>query len=272
MSPQKRSTIRELLAEHGLHPDASLGQHFLADPNIVRKIVATAAVGSGQGVIEIGAGTGTLTAALADTGADVIAYEVDERLRPVLQSTLGPRRNVEVRYRDAVDEDWALVTAEGRWTVVANLPYHVGTPIVLDMLRHAPHIVRLVVMVQREVADRLRAGPGSRTYGLPSVIAGIHAEVTVAFGVPPQVFVPAPAVESSVVVLQRREAPAEAERAIELAAAAFGQRRKMLRKSMTTAVPDATELLLLAGLEPTARAEDLAPEDYLRLAATEQAT
>jgi len=154
----------------------------------------------------------------------------------------------------------------GPWKVVANLPYQVGTQLVLDWLRLVPAITDMTVMVQLEVAQRMAAPPGSRAYGLPSVVAGLHADLKVAFRVPPHVFYPPPQVESAVVRVVRKAAPPGAARAIELAAAGFGQRRKMLRGSLSVIVPNAEEFLRSAGIDPTKRAEDLSPDDFLLLA------
>lgn len=263
--PLGRAATTRLLAAHGVRPRKELGQHFLADPNLVRKIVVAAEVWPGDRVLEIGAGAGTLTRALAATGATVVAYEVDPRLRPVLEEALQGVAGVEVRYADAATLDPAELAGE-EWVVVANLPYHVGTPLLLRLLREAPSISRFVVMLQREAVERLAAAPGSRTYGLPSVVVQLHGRVKVAFGVPPWVFIPPPKVESAVAVIHRRPAHPLSEQAIALAAAAFGQRRKMLRRSLAPVLPDPVAALSAAGLSPTRRAEDLSPEDYLRLA------
>lgn len=265
MKAQTRSEIAALLEEHGLAPIHRLGQHFLADANITRKIVGLADVGPGDQVLEVGAGTGTLTRALAATAAKVVAYEVDEGLRPVLD-TVTEGLGVEVRIADATKVDLAAELAGGRWVMVANLPYNVGTPMVMDALRQVKTIERFVIMVQREVAERLAARPGDEQYGLPSVVAGVHSDASVAFKVPAQVFYPPPRVDSAVAVLDRKAAPESAERAIELARAAFGQRRKMLRKSLVAVLDDPVAALSAAGIEETARAEELSPEDYLTLA------
>lgn len=265
--PQTRSQITDLLDRHALRPRKAYGQHFLADPNLVAKIVRLAGVGPGDRVVEIGAGTGTLTRALAATGARVVAFEIDRRLEPVLAETLAGVAGVEVRFEDALDADLAGRLDGGPWTLVANLPYNVGTTLVLDLLTGVPAITRFVVMVQREVADRLAAAPGSRRYGLPSVVAGLYGRVTFGFAVPPQVFVPAPDVASAVVAIERRRVVDPlAGRARDLAAAAFSGRRKMLRRSLAGTLADPGAVLAAAGIDPTARAEALAPEDYLRLA------
>jgi len=262
---QSRVEIVALLDRHGLRPRKRLGQHFLADPNIVERIVRLAELSPGDRVLEVGAGTGTLTRALAATGATVVAYEVDAGLRPVLEETLSDC-DVDLRFEDVTRVDLPVDPTEGPWTLVANLPYNVGTSLVLDLLRSAPPIERFVVMVQSEVGDRLAATPGSKTYGLPSVVAQLHADVKAGFRVPPQVFFPAPDVDSLVVVLERRQAAPRTEAAIEMAAAAFNQRRKMLRRSLVPVLVDPEAVLEAAGIDPTSRAEELAPGDYLRLA------
>lgn len=267
IEPQGRSAIKALLAAHDLHPRRRLGQHFLADPNIVRKIVELIDRPSGTPVLEIGAGTGTLTRALAGAGYRVVAYEIDRRLEPILAEQLEGIGDVDLRIADASSVDFEAELSGPGWVLAANLPYHVGTPLVLDLLRTAMRIERFVVMVQREVADRLVATPGSRRYGLPSVIAQLYGTPERAFTIGPQVFVPPPAVESAVVTIDRRPAAADAARAVDLAEAAFGQRRKTLRRSLESAGLDAARILAAAGIPAGERPEHLTPEDFLRLAA-----
>jgi 16S rRNA (adenine1518-N6/adenine1519-N6)-dimethyltransferase len=173
---------------------------------------------------------------------------------------------VNLMFLDAAAVDYRELLGEGPWKVVANLPYQVGTQLVLDWLRMVPAITEMTVMVQLEVAQRMTAQRGSAAYGLPSVVAGLHAELKLLFRVPPHVFYPPPNVESAIIRVIRKEAPGRAETAIELAAAGFGQRRKMLRRSLALIFADAEEALRSAGIDPTKRAEDLSPEDYLRLA------
>lgn len=266
MTAQTRSEIAALLDRHGLAPIHRLGQHFLADANITRKIAAVAELGPGSKVVEVGAGTGTLTRALADTGASVVAYEVDSGLRPLLEEVTAGL-NVELRFADVMEVDFAAALNGTGWMMVANLPYNVGTPVLLEALQNAPGIERFVVMVQNEVARRLAASVGSDDYGLPSVVVGIHGVARLAFTVPPQVFYPPPRVESAVVVIERGETPTHASRAVELARAGFGQRRKMLRGSLSGVLTAPEATLEKAGISPTSRAEDLTAEDYLRLAA-----
>lgn len=262
---QTRTQIAELLQRHGVAPIQRLGQHFLADANITRKIVDVADVNADSKVVEIGAGTGTLTRALAATGARVVAYEIDKGLRPVL-AEVTQDLGVELRFQDVTDVDFGAALDGGGWTMVANLPYNVGTPMLLDALQHAPNIDGFTVMVQREVAERLTAAVSDDLYGLPSVIAGIYADARIVFTVPPQVFYPPPRVESAVVVLKRKDAPDLSTRAIELARAGFGQRRKMLRGSLSDVLEAPAMTLERAGFSPKARAEDLDPEEWLRLA------
>lgn len=265
MTAQNRTQIADLLERHGLAPIHRLGQHFLADANITRKIVDLADVVRGSKVVEIGAGTGTLTRALAGAGGHVVAYEVDEGLRPVLEEVTHGL-DIELRFADVVEVDFSVALEGGGWAMVSNLPYNVGTPVVLETIRSAPNVERFVVMVQNEVARRFAATVGSEDYGLPSVVAGIYTDAEVAFTVPPQVFYPPPRVESAVVVMVRKAAPEQAERAVELARAGFGQRRKMLRRSLASVLDEAVTVLEEAGIDPTSRAEDLSPEEYLRLA------
>ena len=268
-----RRQVRELLAEHGLSPSRALGQNFVADPNTVRRIANLAGVGQGDRVVEIGAGLGSLTVALAETGADVTAVELDRHLLPVLRSVVEPL-GVRVVEGDAMSLDWGRVlggeaagAGQDPWSLVANLPYNVATPLVLDLLAHVPEIDRMLVLVQREVAERLAARPGSKAYGIPSVKVAYWADAEVVGRVPPTVFVPQPRVESALVRLRRLAHPpvdADPERLFRLVEAGFGQRRKMLRRSLASLVePSAFER---AGVRPEARAEELGLHDWARLA------
>jgi 16S rRNA (adenine1518-N6/adenine1519-N6)-dimethyltransferase len=268
--PQGRTEIRDLLDAVGHRPNKSLGQNFITDPNIVDKIVSLARIDADTSVVEIGAGTGTLTGALARSAGRVVAYEIDRHLEPILLETVGRRQNVEVRIADATGVRLEDALPAGSWTLVANLPYNVGTGIVLDALTDSPRVTSFVVMVQREVADRMLAPPGSKTYGVPSVVVGLHARGSRAFTVPPQVFEPRPRVESAVVLLERVDPDPSTERAIALAGAAFGQRRKMLRRSLTSALADPAATLAAAGIDPTLRAEDLSPNDFIAIARAEE--
>jgi len=255
---QSRGSITRLLEEYDVAPRKRLGQHFLADPNIIRKLVSTARIEEGDQVLEVGAGTGALTLALADAGARVLSYEIDTGLRPLLEDVIGDRPNVELRFEDAVE---ALPSAlgPGPWKMVANLPYNVGTRLLLSLLREGGQIQEFTVMVQQEVADRLVATQGSSDYGLPSVVVGLTAVAKRAFTVPPQVFVPAPSVSSAVVVARRRPAPDHLAGILDLAAKAFAHRRKMLRSSTDPGI------LERAGIDPRSRPEDLSPGQFVAL-------
>ena len=268
--PLGRAATIRLLDRHGIRLRRALGQHFLVDPNLVRKIVREAGVEPGDRVLEIGTGAGTLTRGLAAAGAAVVTYEIDDRLRPVLDEVLAGVAGVEVRFADAAALP-ARDLAGAATTVVANLPYNVGTPLLLDLLREAPGVEHFVVMLQREAVERLAAAPGSRVYGLPSVVAQLYGEVRVAFRVPAKVFFPEPPVESAVAVIRRTAADPLAAAAVRLAAAGFGQRRKMLRRSLRAALDDPGAVLAAAGIDPTRRAEDLAPEEYLTIAGVSHA-
>jgi 16S rRNA (adenine1518-N6/adenine1519-N6)-dimethyltransferase len=262
------TAIRALLASHGLQPSRALGQNFVADANTVRRIARLAGVGPGDQVVEVGAGLGSLTLALLETGAAVTAVEVDVHLLPILREVVEPAGAAVVE-GDAMALDWTgLLADHERWVLVANLPYNIATPLLLDLLEQAPAIQRMLVMVQREVGERLAAGPGTKAYGIPSVRRAWWADATVVGKVSPTVFVPPPRVESALVDVRRHPPPGgdeERRRVFGLVEAGFGQRRKMLRRSLAdhATVDD----LLAAGLRPESRAEELELADWQRLAA-----
>jgi 16S rRNA (adenine1518-N6/adenine1519-N6)-dimethyltransferase len=264
-----RREAAELLERHGIRPSRALGQNFVVDPNTVRRIARVANVGAGDHVVEIGAGLGSLTLALAETGADVTAVELDRRLLPVLAEVLArASRPVRVVEGDAATLDWdELLTSAERWKLVANLPYNVATPLVLDLLTQVPAIESMLVMVQREVGERLAAAPGTAAYGIPSVVVAYWATGEVVGRVPASVFLPRPRVESVLVRIERRDRPAvdvDPDRLFPVVRAGFGQRRKMLRRALAGVVTD--EGFAAAGVAPTARAEDLDIESWGRLA------
>ncbi len=264
--------VRRLLEQHGLRPSRALGQHFVADPNTVRRIARLAEVGSASRVVEIGAGLGSLTVALAEAGGEVVAVELDRRLVPMLRSVVGLFPNVRVVRDDGLRLDWErLLGRSGPWALVANLPYNVATPIVVRALEEAPQVRSMLVMVQREVGERLAAAPGGRTYGGVSVKVSYWARASVLGTVPPTVFFPRPSVESALLRIDRRTVPAVSpelvsyERLCSVVHAGFAQRRKMLRRSLAGLVaPDA---FAAAGVEPTARAEELDVVQWGALAA-----
>jgi 16S rRNA (adenine1518-N6/adenine1519-N6)-dimethyltransferase len=261
------SEIRALLDEHRLRPSKALGQHFLADNNMAAHIVRLAGVRPGDHVVEVGPGLGSLTLALCDAGAHVRAVEIDGRLAKVLAEVVRGKP-VDVVVADALSVDWPeLLRDHDRWIMVSNLPYNVATPVVVRALEEAPSIVRFLVMVQREVGDRLAAGPGSKVYGAVSVKVAYYADAEVVGTVPPDVFVPKPNVDSALVRLVRRPSPvavADPERMFSLVRAGFATRRKTLRRALAAEVDDAT--FAAAGIDPTARAETLSLAQWAALA------
>jgi 16S rRNA (adenine1518-N6/adenine1519-N6)-dimethyltransferase len=274
-----RRDVQQLLDQHGLHPSRALGQNFVADPNTVRRIARLAGVGSGDQVVEIGAGLGALTLALAETGASVTAIEIDRYLAPVLRSEVEPK-GVRVIEGDALQLDWDSVLGTwddpppGPWVLVANLPYNIATPLVADLLDGVPAIGRMLIMVQREVGERLAAGPGDAAYGAVSVKVAYWATARVVGRVPASVFVPRPNVESVLVSVERRPVPAvdpevaPATAIFPLVRAGFAQRRKMLRRSLEGLVTP--EVFDRAGVDPSARPEDLDVIAWGRLAGSQR--
>ena len=263
-----RTALAALLEQHGLGPSRALGQNFVVDPNTVRRIARLAGVGPGSNVVEIGAGLGSLTLALAETGASVTAVELDRHLLPVLREVVADRP-VAVVEGDALRLDWDdVLGGHERWTLVANLPYNVATPLVLDLLAGVPAIERMLVMVQKEVGERLAAAPGTPAYGIPSVKVALRATAKGVGRVGPDVFLPRPRVDSALVEVVRLPEPAtdaDPDLLVALVEAAFNQRRKMLRRSLAGVVDDA--VFESAGIDPTERPERLGIEAWGRLAA-----
>lgn len=261
-----RTRIHELLEAGGLAPRRDLGQNFVADPNTVRRIASLAGVGPGDHVVEIGAGLGSLTLALAETGAAVTAVEVDRGIVPVLRDVTAGVTGVEVVEADATSTDWdTILGTSPSWTLVANLPYNVGTPLVCDLLDDVPAITSMLVMVQKEVAERFAAAPGSKQYGAVSVKVAYWAKARVVATIPASVFVPRPNIESALVRIDRRDPPDVAPGPLfELVRRAFGQRRKMLRRSLHGTVTP--EQFAAARIAPEARPEQLGLDDWCRLA------
>jgi 16S rRNA (adenine1518-N6/adenine1519-N6)-dimethyltransferase len=264
--------LRALADRHGIRPKRSLGQHFLIDPNLARAIASDAGVGPGDRVVEIGAGLGSLTRALAEAGAEVLAVEVDPSLLPALQESVAGLDRVRVLHADATDPEWQDELGGDGWVLAANLPYNVATHVVLETLRDVPEVGRLVVMVQREVGERLVAGPCEAAYGIPSLRVAYRAEGALVRRVPPSVFWPRPRVESVVVRLSRREAApvgVDEDRLWMVVDAGFAERRKTMRNAVRRLGVDGREadrLLSAAGIDPAARAETLSLEDFARVA------
>jgi 16S rRNA (adenine1518-N6/adenine1519-N6)-dimethyltransferase len=245
-----------------------LGQNFLADPNLLEAIVRDAALAPDDVVLEVGAGEGVLTGRLAAAAAHVHAVEVDRRLAGAL-AEVEALPGVTLHWGDALRIDLGELTPAPT-SVVANLPYSVATPVIVRTLVELPSVRAWTVMVQREIADRLRAAPGSRAYGSASVIVQAAAEVSLARPVDPAVFRPRPRVESAILRIERR-GPAPPPAARRLVREAFAHRRKSLARSLELAGPGRIGAVRAAlrelGLPEDARAESLSPEDFLALAA-----
>lgn len=264
--------IRELAAKLGLKPTKKLGQNFVIDQNTVEKIVRTSNVSKDSIVLEVGPGLGSLTLALMATGAKVIAVEIDERLAQLLPNTAKAKGFGEsqliVINKDALEISKSDVNNPD--VLVANLPYNVSVPVIIHILETFPSIRNYLVMVQSEVADRLAASPGSRTYGSPSVKLQWYAEVSKAGSISRNVFWPVPNVDSDLVQLHRRNNVDESIRKELFAVvdAAFSQRRKMLRSalsSMCGGSEKASEILESVQIDPRLRGEALNVSDYVRL-------
>jgi 16S rRNA (adenine1518-N6/adenine1519-N6)-dimethyltransferase len=265
--------LRDVIGRHELRPKKSLGQNFLLDLNLTSRIARTAEPIAGATIVEIGPGPGGLTRALlALDAARVIAVERDERAIGALQeiSARYPGR-LDIVTADALRFDARMVLDGARAKIVANLPYNIATALLVDWLTvepWPPWYDEMVLMFQREVAERIVASPGSKTYGRLSVLAGWRTQAKIMFDVAPSAFVPPPKVTSSVVRFVPRTAPlacasGELQRVTE---ASFGQRRKMLRQSLKSLGVDAGALLTTAGIEPTARAEDIPVDGFVALA------
>jgi 16S rRNA (adenine1518-N6/adenine1519-N6)-dimethyltransferase len=276
--------IRALADRLGVRPTKTLGQNFVIDANTVRRIARLAGVGPGDVVAEIGPGLGSLTLALLETGAHVVAVEIDPVLAGVLAGTVldrapGVADRLRVITADALTLSAAQLTGTGKppTALVANLPYNVAVPVLLTLLERVDGLRTGLVMVQAEVADRLAAGPGEPAYGVPSVKAAWYAEVRRAGSVPRQVFWPVPKVESGLVAFTRREPPVTTAGRAEVFAcvdAAFAQRRKTLRAALTgwAGSPGAAEAVLrAAGVDPSARGERLGVEEFAAIAAARPA-
>ena len=266
--------LREVIRKAGLTAKKSLGQNFLLDLNLTRRIARAAGPLEGVTVVEVGPGPGGLTRALLMEGArKVIAIERDERCLGALEEIAAayPGR-LDVVSGDAREIDYARLPLTQPARLVANLPYSVGTPLLIGWLKTEPWppwFDRLVLMFQREVADRVVAAPGSKDYGRLAVLAQWRTKPRILFSLPPDAFTPKPKVASAVVefvAVQRPEPDCDLRQLERVTAAAFGQRRKMLRSSLRQLTPDAESLLEGLALDPKARAEDLQIADFCHIA------
>lgn len=264
----KRVT-RYILQRFGIHMSKRLGQNFLIDANIVQGIVDAANVQENDRVLEIGPGIGTLTQALAETGAEVTCVELDKRLPEVLAHTLDAYDNVRVIQGDILKVNIPEIMGDKPFKVVANLPYYITTPIIMALLeKHLP-ITDIVVMVQKEVAERMAAQPGGKTYGALSVAVQYYTVPEIALYVPPRSFMPPPEVDSVVVNCKVRQTPAveliDEKMFFRVVKAAFGQRRKTLNNALKSMGVDKNiiaDVLDKAGIEATRRGETLTMEEF----------
>ena len=232
-----RTDLVAILEAHGLKPSRALGQNFVVDPNTVRRIARLAEVGPGDLVLEIGAGLGSLTLALVETGAEVQAMEVDRYLLAPLRSVVEPH-GVTVHHADALNANYNEILGGREAAIIANLPYNVATPLVLHLLESQPLIKRMLVMVQKEVGERFAAQAGDEAYGAASLRVQYFADAKVVGKIGPSVFYPKPNVDSALVSIVRRDSvridPNEVSEAdlFEVIRMSFAQRRKMLRRSL----------------------------------------
>jgi 16S rRNA (adenine1518-N6/adenine1519-N6)-dimethyltransferase len=267
--------VRRLAGELGLRPTKKWGQNFVHDANTVRRIVSVADVAAEDTVLEVGPGLGSLTLGLLAAAKHVVAVEIDPVLAARLPQTVAERAPALVSKLSVLNADALRITAvelgQPPSKLVANLPYNVAVPVVLHLLAEVPSVRSGLVMVQAEVADRMAAGPGSRTYGVPSVKAAWYAQVRRVATVPRSVFWPVPNVDSALIHFTRREPPADIprERVFEVVDAAFAQRRKTLRAALAGWAGSSTragELVSAAGLDPNARGEQLTVGEFARIA------
>lgn len=270
-----------ILEKHGFSFKKSLGQNFLIDTNILRKIVDYAGLTEDSGAIEIGPGIGALTEQLLRRCRKVVAYEIDGRLLPILEDTLSSYPNKKIIHQDVLKADVAAMMKEefaeiDDVMVVANLPYYVTTPIIMKLLEEKLPIRGMVIMLQKEVANRISAAPGSKDYGSLSIAVQYYSEAEMVMVVPRTVFIPKPNVDSAVIRLTLREKPAVAVKDerffFQVCRVSFAQRRKTLVNNLTSGLPSGKEkkeeilgALEKAGIDPGRRGETLSIEEFARL-------
>jgi 16S rRNA (adenine1518-N6/adenine1519-N6)-dimethyltransferase len=264
---------RTLLAKYGLRAKKSWGQNFLVEDRVYEAIVRAAVAAPDDWVVEIGAGLGTLTARLADAvpAGRVVAVERERDMVAVLENELGARANVEIRAENALTFDYAAVAGRAgkRVAVAGNLPYQIASPLLFAILAARFHVERAIVMLQKEMADRLLAAPGTESYGALGVMIALHADVTPVVRARAGAFYPAPKVDSAVVALRPLAGPrfdVDEERYGRVVHAAFGQRRKTLRNALRAATADAGAALARAGIDGGRRGETLTLAEFAALA------
>jgi 16S rRNA (adenine1518-N6/adenine1519-N6)-dimethyltransferase len=273
--------MKQLLNKHNFSFKKSLGQNFLIDGNTLDRIVDVAGLTRRSGVLEIGPGAGSLTQQLAQVAGKVVAIEIDQRLLPLLQETMLPYEHVEIVHGDVLKMDLSSIWAEyfhecDDVSVVANLPYYITTPILMALLEQRMHISKMVVMMQKEVSDRMTANPGGKDYGSLSVAIQYHCEARELLRVPRSVFMPPPNVDSAVLGLFVRDKPAVQVKSeplfFEIVRASFAQRRKTISNNLLQHYRNQytreqlTSILETAGIEANRRAETLSIDEFARLA------
>ncbi|MDT9027781.1 MULTISPECIES: 16S rRNA (adenine(1518)-N(6)/adenine(1519)-N(6))-dimethyltransferase RsmA [Rossellomorea] len=272
---------KEILGKYGFSFKKSLGQNFLIDPNILRNITEYAGLSENTAAIEIGPGIGALTEHLARTSGKVVAFEIDQRLIPILDDTLSPYKNVKIINEDILEADVeAIINKEFEGfediMVVANLPYYVTTPIILKLLMERLPIRGICVMLQKEVGDRISAQPGTKAYGSLSIAIQYYTEAEMVMTVPKTVFMPQPNVDSAVIRLTKREKPPveviSEDFFFTVTRSSFAQRRKTILNNLSSQLPQGKEkkdmilvALSAAGIEPTRRGETLSIQEFGRL-------
>ena len=263
-------SVRKMLDHYQIRPQKRLGQSFLKDVNIIRKIVEIADPGGDQTIVEIGAGLGLLTEKLAEKAEKVIAIEIDARLEKALRNRFEGKESVEVLGMDVLDYDFSSACRGGKIKVVGNIPYHISTPILFRLLEFRRSISAMTLMFQKELADRIMAIPGTKQYGLPSVMVASRAIVDCILNVPPACFYPIPSVSSSILRFTFREGefPFSEPLFDQIVRMSFAQRRKTLWNNLRrTGLPDATAAMIFdkSGIDRTRRAETLSVDDFCRL-------
>lgn len=267
--------MQEVLRKHDFHFKKKYGQNFLIKPDLLHDIVDGAEVTDEDTVVEIGPGVGSLTRVLADRAKQVYAIEVDEKLIPILDETMAGYDNVTIINEDVLKADLTDIFAQGRVKVVANLPYYITTPIILGLLEKDLDFESITVMVQKEVAERMQAVPGTKDYGALTLAVGYYTDPQILFLVSPDSFVPQPKVGSAVISLKKKELTeqqrADAKDIFTVVRAAFNQRRKSMVNALSNAgvlgrtKDEITEAVQAAGFDTNVRAEALTPVDFIRL-------
>ena len=260
-------SVRKMVAQYEIHPRKRLGQSFLEDMNIIRRIVALADPAGDETVVEIGAGLGSMTEELAKRAGRVIALEVDQRLVGVLRERFAEQGRVEVLQMDVLKYDFSSACPGGRIKVVGNIPYPISSPILFRLLDFRRSISLMILMFQKELADRITAPPGTKDYGIPSVLVARYTRATCELTVPPTCFYPAPDVVSSVLRITVRQEPHLSDEALfaKIVRAAFAQRRKTLWNNLRhSGIPEEMVGRMFAGsgIDRTRRAETLSLEEF----------